>query len=271
MDIIYIDLGVENPEKIKKVIQLSSKKNPIIFVSSRKEIVQNIKNVTYIELETIVKLSKIIDFKNYFLPFNTDTSESVWKSYLKIFILSEVYKIEKLSQAIYVDLENIILFDLNQVKFSKLNAFFIFPSFNEMDMNASFEIALFSKNLLNKFETLYIDIFMKKTKFFLIDNKVVFHNKFGQGGINSETLLYLLFKSDSSYIQNLFLTDQLFINKTLFYTSRKKVYYIHKNSLKCNYFGNLKIQKRLKKYFVYDNIKNEYYELLNINLREFKG
>ena len=271
MNIIYIDLGGGNENTIKRVIEISAKNNSIIFVSSRKKIIQNIDNVNYIEIESLLKLPKIINFKKYFLPFNTASSESVWNSYLKIFILAEIYKTEKISNAVYVDLENIILFDLNKVNFSKQNAFFIFPPINDIDMNASFEIALLSKKLIDEFVNLYIEIFINKTKFYLIDNKIVFHNIFGNGGINAETLFYLLFESNLNQIQNLFLLDELFINKSLFYTSRKKLYYIHKNNLKINFFRNLKIRTNLNKYYVYDTINKEHCELLNINIKDFKG
>ena len=57
-------------------------------------------------------------------------------------------------------------------------------------MSGSIHSGLLNKEFFNKFEDLYSDIFINKSKYHLIENKVKFHQNFGNGGISDGTLFY---------------------------------------------------------------------------------
>ena len=70
-------------------------------------------------------------------------------------------------------------------------------------MSGSIHSGLLNKQFFNKFEDLYSDIFVNKSKYHLIENKVKFHENFGNGGICDMTLFYLIYIANKENIQNL--------------------------------------------------------------------
>ena len=58
-------------------------------------------------------------------------------------------------------------------------------------MSGSIHSGLLNK-IFNKFEDLYSDIFINKSKYHLIENKVKFHQNFGNGGISDDIILFNL-------------------------------------------------------------------------------
>ena len=136
-------------------------------------------------------------------------------------------------------------------------------------MSGSIHSGLLNKQFFNKFEDLYSDIFVNKSKYHLIENKVKFHENFGNGGICDMTLFYLIYIANKENIQNLlsintdkntegvvFMND---LNDSEGLESKKQFKTDRENRIKIFNFEN--------EFFVYDLLRKCFVRIMNIHFQ----
>ena len=256
-------------EYVKNALRVSSKNNKVIFLGDTEENTQGIDNVDFIDVRNFMQSEKIIHYKNFFKPYNTSDSYFVWLWYLRVFILSEYIFQTNIDSIFHIDSDNVLLRDINNYNFQKEIAYCIPPNEDENYMTGSIHSGLLNKQFFNNFEDLYSDIFVNKSKFHLIENKVKFHENFGYGGICDMTLFYLNYVADKENIQNLlsintnkntegvvFMND---LNDSEGPDSKKQFKTDRKNKIKIFNFEN--------EFFVYDLFGKCFVKVMNIHFQ----
>ena len=109
--------------------------------------------------------------------------------------------------------------NINNYEFKKEIAYCLNKNFHKFRMSHSIHSGLLNINFCDKFIDLYQDIYINKTKLYLIQEKINYHtdknlNKFINGGICDMTLYYLLVKENILDVQNLLEPNQntVFVN-----------------------------------------------------------
>lgn len=256
-------------EYVKNALRVSSKNNKVIFLGDSDENTQGIDNVDFIDVRNFMQSEKIIHYKNFFKPYNTSDSYFVWLWYLRVFILSEYIFQTNIDSIFHIDSDNVLLRDINNYNFQKEIAYCIPPNEDENYMTGSIHSGLLNKQFFNNFEDLYSDIFVNKSKFHLIENKVKFHENFGYGGICDMTLFYLNYVADKENIQNLlsintnkntegvvFMND---LNDSEGPDSKKQFKTDRKNKIKIFNFEN--------EFFIYDLFGKCFVKVMNIHFQ----
>ena len=256
-------------EYVKNALKITSKNNKIIFIGDSEENTKGIDNVDFIDVRNFMQSEKIIHYKNYFKPYNTSDFYFVWLWYLRVFILSEYIFQTNIDSIFHTDSDNVLLGNLNNYNFQKNIAYCITPNRDANYMSGSIHSGLLNKHFFNKFEDLYSDIFVNKSKYHLIENKVLFHEKFGKGGICDMTLFYLIYIANKEDIQNLlsintdkntegvvFMND---FNDSEGLESRKQFKTDRENRIKIFNFEN--------EFFVYDLLRKCFVRIMNIHFQ----
>lgn len=256
-------------EYVKNALRISSKNNKIIFIGDSDENTQGIDNVDFVDVRNFMQSEKIIHYKNFFKPYNTSDSYFVWLWYLRVFILSEYIFQTNIDSIFHIDSDNVLLRDISNYNFQKDIAYCIPPNEDANYMTGSIHSGLLNKQFFNNFEDLYIDIFVNKSKFHLIENKVKFHENFGYGGICDMTLFYLIYVANKENIQNLlsintnkntegvvFMND---LNDSEGPDSKKQFKTDRKNKIKIFNFEN--------EFFIYDLFGKCFVKIMNIHFQ----
>lgn len=256
-------------EYVKNALRVSSKNNKIIFIGDSDENTKGIDNVDFIDVRNFMQSEKIIHYKNYFKPYNTSDSYFVWLWYLRVFILGEYTFQTNIDSVFHIDSDNVLLGDISNYNFQKKIAFCIPPNTDANYMSGSIHSGLLNKQFFNKFEDLYSDIFVNKSKYHLIENKVKFHENFGNGGICDMTLFYLIYIANKENIQNLlsistdkntegvvFMND---LNDSEGLESKKQFKTDRENRIKIFNFEN--------EFFVYDLLRKCFVRIMNIHFQ----
>jgi hypothetical protein len=190
-------------EYVRNNLKISSKNNKIVFIGDKKENTKGIDNVDFIDVRNFMKSDEINNFKDYFKPYNTTDPYFVWLWYLRVFILSE-YVFQTNSNSIFhIDSDNVLLSNINNYNFQKEIAYCIPPNNDPSYMSGSIHSGLLNKKFFKMFEEFYVDIFINKSKFHLIESKIKYHENFGNGGICDMTIFYLIYVQNKKDIQNL--------------------------------------------------------------------
>lgn len=249
---------------MKTSLNITSKYNHIYLLgTSQLKSLEN-ENITFVNIEKYNNLEFTKKIKENFVNYGAKDDKS------EIFWLSRVPKLKQfmidfnLESIFMIDSDNILLFDINKYPYTQKNSLCISKNWSPHHQAASIHSALLSQDFCNEYEKLYLDIFINKSKFYLIESKIEYH-KNNPGGIADMTLYYHLFNEDILSFDNLYepiIIDgekSVFINN--FSTSEgyefQQQYELHKKYLK--------IYNKNKTNYIYDEKNREYLKLLNIH------
>tara|TARA_B100001996_G_scaffold101893_1_gene76437 strand:- start:2077 stop:2946 length:870 start_codon:yes stop_codon:yes gene_type:complete len=251
--------------------EITSKKNEIVIIGD--ESVSNlskINNVEFVNYEKYINDEKIKYLKSYFKPYNTVDEKYVWLWYLRIFITKLFMDDYKVSKIFHIDSDNILLENINDFIFEKDNAYLVNNDFgNPFAMTASIHSSLLRNDFFNQFIKLYEDIFINKTKFKLIEEKIKFHEENGGGGICDMTLFYLLEKLNLIKVQNLMLPVKTRSNNEFIFMNNlnNPLGYDSRYQYKKSYKGIVKIYKEKNEFTIFDSTKNKHVNIANVHFQ----
>jgi len=251
---------------LKYNLEITSKNNKIYLIGDKSlESLQNIsKNITFVDISKYENSENIVEYKNYFTNYSTNSFDFEWFCFARVFIIQNFIKENSLENIFYIDSDNVLLEDINNLSFTSSNAFMIPHHQESFRMSASIHSSLLNREFCSQFEKLYYDLYVSGEKFNLIEGKIDYHQKNNiLGGICDMTLYYLLYKNNFLSVQNL---SDKFQNKF----GENVVFMNHINTgegpySKENYKlknGKLKIFKGNK---IYDLINNEKLKVCNIH------
>ena len=249
---------------IKTSLNISSKFNHIYLLATPQFKSYENENITYVDIGDYNDLEFTNSLKSNFINYGAKDKKS------EIFWLSRIPKLKQfmkdfnLESVFMIDSDNILLFDINNYPYANRNALCISKNWSEYHNSASIHSALLTQDFCEKYEKLYTDIFINKSKFHLVEPKIEFHKK-NPGGIADMTIYYHL------YSENILQFDNLYDPKTV---EGDKSVFINNYSTSEGYSNQdqyqlknkfLKIYNKNGSNFIYDKINNEYLKILNVH------
>jgi len=268
ISIVIIHTGYQ--DYLKHNLEITGINNHIYLIGDQSiKYLEQINNVTFINIEKYRNLDLIKKCKAHFKNYSSNSLEFEWLCFERVFILKHFLINYKLNKIFHIDSDNILLMNINNYEFQKEIAYCLNKNFHKFRMSHSIHSGLLNINFCDKFIELYQDIYINKTKLYLIQDKINYHidnnsNKFINGGICDMTLYYLLVKEKILDVQNLIQP----INGMVFITNinngegydYQDQYLISDNKIKLNFNNNKYIS-------IYDIIKNKNYNTVNIHFQ----
>ena len=261
---------------LKTNLEITGKNNKIYLLGDKSlKPLGNLQNVTFVDIDKYMNNDIITNYKKHFVNYSSNNSNLEWLCFSRVFILKFFFQDYNIHNIFHMDSDNILLKDINEYKFEKKIAYCIPGNSHEYRMSNSIHCGLLNMEFCNKFEELYNDIYINKTKFNLIKNKIKYHTdksgnfKVGGGGICDMTVYYLLNKEKLIDVDNLLIAKNINDVFTVFINnvnneegSESKKQYMKDNNLNImkiiNYNNNTQI---------YDIINKKYYNLFNIHFQ----
>ena len=264
VDTLYIHSGYKN--YLKYSLDITLKKNNILFIGDDSNaFLRSKKNIEFINRKELLN-SDIEKYKSYFINYSTNDKPFEWSCFERVFIMKNFLDKYNIQQIYYSDSDNVFLKNLNKLKLTK-NIGYLIPNLqSDFEMYASIHSSFLNKEFCERFIELYEDLYINKSKFELIAQKIEYHEKNNiRGGICDMTLYYLLNKLNIVDVQNFFEpvkttegSNSIFIQdiKSSIGPSGKDTFKKNRNKIKI--FNNTK---------VLDLITGEFYELNNIHFQ----
>ena len=267
INICIIHIGYK--KYLEENIKITSKTNKIYLIGDKSvKCLEKYENVEYIDIEEFIKNEKINFYKSKYVNYANYDFNWIWIAGPgRIFTIQLFLEKYKFNHIFNIDSDCILLKDINNYPFKQDIAYCINQNYeNKYRMSNSIHSALLDKNFCIKFEKLYNDLYINKTKFKLIEDKINYHkNNNISGGICEMTLCYLLQNENYISVDNLLEiknhnnTKLTFMN-TLYSneSSENKDQYLKENNI-------IKIYDINGEKYIYDKINQEYIELWNIH------
>jgi len=251
-------------------LEISGKKNKIYLIGdeSNKHL-EKIHNVTFVDISQYRNLKLIQILKKFFTNFSSNNSLFEWVCFERVFILKFFMEQHSLEKVFHMDSDNILLTDINTYKFKKKIAYCLCKNYHDLRMSHSIHVGLLTIDFCDAFIQLYKDLYVNKSKFHLIEDKIKYHTGpsgtgFIKGGICDMTLYYLLVRENILEVQNLLEPNndrEIFINQ--FQSAEgsldKNQYELIDNFVKINFLPD--------KLTVNDTILKQKFEILNIHFQ----
>jgi hypothetical protein len=249
---------------MKTSLSITSRYNHVYLLgTSQFKSLEN-KNITFVNIENYNNLEFTEKIKDNFVNYGAKDDKS------EIFWLSRVPKLKQfmsdfnLESIFMIDSDNILLFDLNEYPFTDKNSLCISKNWSPHHHAASIHSALLNQEFCDEYEKLYLDIFINKSKFYLIEQKIEYH-KNNPGGIADMTLYYHLFNEKIISFDNLYEPKIINGEKSVFinnFSTSEGYEFQDQYELNKKY---LKIYNKNKTNYIYDEKNREYLKLLNIH------
>ena len=188
---------------MKTSLNITSKYNHIYLLGTSKFKSFENKNITFVDIANYNNLEFTKKIKDTFVNYGAKDDKS------EIFWLTRIPKLKQfmtdfnLESIFMIDMDNILLFDVNDYPYTQQNSLCISKNWSPYYQAASVHSALLNQDFCNEYEKLYSDIFINKSKFYLIEPKIEYH-KTNPGGIADMTLYYHLFNEDILSFDNLY-------------------------------------------------------------------
>ena len=191
---------------LKHNLEITSKNNEVFVIGdlSLKKLENINSNIKFINIEKYESINAIKEYEKGFVNFSTQPIEFEWFCFKRVFIMYQFLLENNLEQLFHIDSDNILLEDINSFIFDKKNAYCI-PTFQQnFRMDSSIHSGLLDLDFFESFQNLFRDIYLNKSKFSLIKDKIEYHKQNNiKGGITDMTLYYLMQKTRIISPQNL--------------------------------------------------------------------
>lgn len=252
---------------LKVNLEITSKNNTIFLIgdTSLKHL-ESIDNVKFIDINKYRQQSNIEYYKTHFVNYSSNPSNYEWQCYERVFILKYFMNEYNFSRVFHMDSDNVLLIDINTFPFTKEIAYCISKNYHQYRMSNSIHVGLLNDFFCDKFIELYCDIYIHKTKYHLIEDKIKYHtinNKIQNGGICDMTLYYILQNEKLIDVQNLLdvTHNKVFMNNI---NNPEGFDYKQQYKMKNNYMCLHFVEKNIT---INDIVNNKFYSLMNIHFQ----
>lgn len=253
---------------LKYNLEISSKNNYVYLIGddSLEFLGSKFKNVEFINIQNFENSKNLIHLKEHFKNFNSNSYDFEWFCFARVFMINDFLEQNELENVFHIDSDNVLLTNISNLEFHKKNAYLIPPNQEVYRMSGSIHSGLIDKSFCEKFINLYKDIYVNKSKFHLIEDKINYHSEQNiPGGICDMTLYYLLQSEEILDTQNLFFpikdkSESEFIFMNNFSNSEGPN---GKNSFQLEK-GQISIINKNK---VFDTVSKKEYNLCNIHFQ----
>jgi len=252
---------------VEKSLKITSKNNFIFLVGdSSLAHFDKFENITYVPIDKYKKNKDIKNLKNHFVNYSTNDSYFEWFCIQRPFIIKLFLEDYNLKNIFHIDSDNILLKDITRYKFEKKIATITPKNESPLSMVSSIHSALIDDNFTNIYRNLYEDIYLNKSKHYLIEQKINHHKNHGiKGGICDMTIYYLMNKLNLIDSQNL-------LNTSLYENSREVIFMNNMNTGEGidsidQFKKRNKGIKIFNREYVFDKINNKKISLMNIHFQ----
>lgn len=272
MNIPVVIIHIGYKDYLKTNLEITGKNNKIFLIGDNTvKCLENINNVTFIDINKYIHHPTILNYKKFFVNYSSNGYGIEWLCFSRIFILNLFLKEFNIDSIFHLDSDNILLKNINDYIFKKPIAYSLNINWHQNRMSNSIHNGLVNINFCDKFINLYENIYVNKTKHYLIENKIKYHTdlngNFVKGGICDMTLYYLLQNEKIIEVDNLSFPKKINDEEYVFinnlnngegYESREQ--YLLENN-------KIKIYSQNNKNLIYDKINKKYYNLFNIHFQ----
>jgi len=264
---VIIHIGYK--EYLKVNLQITGVNNKIYLIGDNavKHLGQ-LKNVTFVDINKYRNIPIITKSRDMFINYSSNNKNCEWICFERVFILKFFMEEFNINHIFHIDSDNILLYDINNYSFKKEIAYCLCKNYHTYRMSNSIHVGLLNQNFCNKFIELYNDLYINKSKYNLIKNKIKFHTdvssgKYVNGGICDMTLYYILVNEKIIDVENLLEPNNnvVFLNNI---NNGEGYEYKQQYRLKNNI---LDISFNKDKCNIYDEINNKTLMLFNIHFQ----
>lgn len=264
---VIIHVGYK--EYLKVNLEITGVNNKIYLIGDNavKHLGQ-LKNVTFVDINKYRNIPIIRKSRDLFINYSSNDKNFEWICFERVFILKFFMEEFNINHIFHIDSDNILLHDINNYSFKKEIAYCLCKNYHTYRMSNSIHVGLLNQNFCDKFIELYNDLYINKSKYNLIENKIKFHTdvssgKYINGGICDMTLYYILANEKIIDVENLLEPN----NNVVFLNNinngegyEYKQQYRLKNNIVDISFNNDKCN-------IYDEINNKTLMLFNIHFQ----
>ena len=260
-------------EYLKINLEITGKNNKIYLIGDKSlQHLGNIKNVTFVNIDKYNNNLQIIQYANNFINYSSNSKLFEFSCFKRVFILKLFMNEYNFDKVFHIDSDNILLKNINEYVFSKDIAYVSNKNWHKNRMSNSIHSGLLDKKFILEFEKLYEDIYINKSKLYLIKEKINYHtknNNFVNGGISDMTLYYLLKEEKIIEVENLIQKKVINNKKVVFINNvsngegpnSKEQYQLENNIIKIIKSSNEEDN------YIYDKINKEFLVLMNIHFQ----
>jgi len=185
--IVYFHIG--NQPYLYRSIQHNKQFGSVVLIGDESNRNADCIHVKYNQLET----PELIEFTSNFVNYSTNSKIAELLCFVRMFYLRRWMELNSIREVVHVDSDCLLFRPLSEM-FPDKKLAYIYRSGSDR-MAASIHISFLTYEFLLAFEQLCRDIYVTKTKFHLIEEKIKYHQENGiPGGICDMTLYYLLTK-----------------------------------------------------------------------------
>jgi len=257
-------------EYLKINLEITGKNNKIYLIGDKSvKCLERLHNVTFVDINNYRNHSQIKNLHKHFINYSSNNAYFEWICFQSVFILELFMKGFNIPSLFHVDSDNILLHDINTYQFTKNIAYCCCKNYHTNRMSNSIHCGRLNIEFCKEFKQLYKDIYVNKSKYNLIEDKIKFHSgsngAYINGGICDMTLYYLLANEKLCDVQNLlnYNNGYVFINNiNNGEGDLSKEQYLLQNNI-------IKVSKNStnKKNLIYDKINNKEIYIFNIHFQ----
>jgi hypothetical protein len=185
--IVYFHLGKQS--YLYRSIQHNKQFGSVVLIGDESNRNADCIHIHYNNLTT----PELLEFRSHFVNYSTNSAFIELLCFSRLFYLRRWMELNSIRQVVHIDSDCLLFRPLSEMFPDKKLAYVYRSGSNTMA--ASIHISFLTYDFLLAFEQLCRDIYVTKTKFHLIEEKIKHHQENGVlGGICDMTLYYLLTK-----------------------------------------------------------------------------
>jgi hypothetical protein len=212
-DISTVVVHDTNSSYLETSLKISSTYNKVFLIGGESvKYLEKFDNVTFVDINKYFERAKFKRYKEKFEYFGDKNTEIYFFWFIRVFLIYEFLKDNNIDKVFSCDSDNILLKNINSYPFEAENAICIPPVWEEYYFASSIHAGLISQEFCQNYEMLYEDIFINKSRFNLIENKLRYHEHH-PGSVTDMTLYHFMVEMKLFKIQNLL--EPVFVDNKL--------------------------------------------------------
>jgi len=258
-----------NSSFLETSLRITSKNNKVFLIGNESvKYLEKYENVFFVDINKYFQMEKFKFYREKFEFYGDKGVDTYFFWFMRLFLIYEFMKENNINRIFSCDSDNLLLKNINLYPFEFENAICIPPVWEDFYFASSIHAGLITQEFCENYEMLYEDIFINKSRFNLIKDKLEYH-KNNAGSVCDMTLYHYIVKMELVQVQNLL--EPVLINKVshIFMNNISSPEgYKNKNQFKLKK-GKIKIynsKKDLSNY-IYDLTNEEYLNLFNIHFQ----
>lgn len=254
---------------LESSLRITSKNNKVYLIGNESvKYLEKYKNIHFVDINKYFNMPKFKRYQEKFEHFGDKDEYSYYFWFMRLFLIHEFMKDYSFDNIFSCDSDNILLHDVNSYPYKAKNAICIPPVWEPHWFASSVHAGLITQEFCEQYEMLYEDIFINKSKFNLIEDKIL-HHETNPGGVCDMTLYHYIVEMGLVDMQNLLepvlMNNEKFVfinnyangegsqSQTQYKTTRKSI--------------KIYISKKNKTNLIYDEINQEYVNFFNLHFQ----